>query len=498
MAMLLVIVLGPAVLALDNRVADTPPRGWCSWQRYRCHIACDDATSAECFNERLIKDTADAMVAGGYRDAGYEYVALDDCWQAAQRIDGHLTAHPTRFPSGIKALAAYVHARGLKLGLYTALGNNSCAADKFVGPPPWGAAAQTGLGCDERALPKCSRAQIDIDDFVSWDIDHLKVDGCQQFDELHMNSSYAVVGGMLRDAAAKAGRAPVVYHPSNLGFKFPRQFRELAAIGNQWRFFDDAQDDWASIAALINVMGAGMPACTPGPLPPNCTGDAMLSGAANTACASYCVERDQYVGVAGRGGWHDPDELLVGNTNCSCATLRYPSCRFTRNSTGMSCQSVSHDEEQLQMALWSMSSAPLFMSTDVPAIPEASRAILLNRGALAINADPLGRMPFRYRVGASGVRGAELWRKELVGGDVAVAVVNMGASDIGAAAVVLNLLEAGFSSETHVAVYDVFAEEELGWHTAEYTVAKPIPSHGVLLLRLSYSPLLTGARHAEL
>ena len=63
--------------AIDNGVANTPPRGWCSWQRYRCHIACNDSTSAECFNERLIKETADAMAAGGFRDAGYEYVALE-------------------------------------------------------------------------------------------------------------------------------------------------------------------------------------------------------------------------------------------------------------------------------------------------------------------------------------------------------------------------------------------------------------------------------------
>ena len=191
-------------------------------------------------------------------------------------MNGHIISDPQRFPSGIKALAEYVHGKGLKLGLYSALGNNSCAADKFVGAPPWNADLQMGLGCDELSMPRCARAQLDIDDFVSWGIDHLKVstspavggnspktvhichtrpltvrcscaallqvDGCQQFDELHMNGSYAIVGSMLRNAAAKAGRKPVVYHPSNLGFIFPRQFRELAAIGNQWRFFDDAQD----------------------------------------------------------------------------------------------------------------------------------------------------------------------------------------------------------------------------------------------------------------
>ena len=124
------------------------------------------------------------------------------------------------------ALADYVHSKGLKFGLYSALGNNSCAAGKF-------AIDQVGLGCDENNMPRCARAQLDIDDFVSWGVDYLKVDGCQQFDELHMNGSYAIIGGMLQNAAKRAGRPPVVYHPSNLGFKFPRQFRELAAIGNQ-------------------------------------------------------------------------------------------------------------------------------------------------------------------------------------------------------------------------------------------------------------------------
>ena len=138
-----------------------------------------------------------------------------------------------------------------------------------------------------------------------------QVDGCQQFDELHMNGSYAIVGSMLREAAQKAGRPPIVYHPSNLGFKFPRQFRELAAIGNQWRFFDDAQDSWSSIQAVVNVMGAGQPRCTPGPLPTNCTGDKMLTGEQNTFCASFCVERDQYLGVSGRGGWHDPGMIRI-------------------------------------------------------------------------------------------------------------------------------------------------------------------------------------------
>eukprot|EP01047_Picozoa_sp_COSAG01_P037120 COSAG01_NODE_2930_length_6835_cov_82.625891_5_plen_282_part_00 len=273
-----------------------------------------------------------------------------------------------------------------------------------------------------------------------------------------------------------------MYHPSNLGFKFPRQFRELAAIGNQWRFFDDAQDSWQSIEMLVNVMGAGQPSCVPGPLPANCTSDAMLHGAANTYCASFCVERDQYLGVAGRGGWHDPDEMLIGNTNCSYNATHHA---YTPHSTGMFCNAVSHAEELLQMAIWSISSAPLFMSTHVPSIPSDSKHILQNRGALAINADPLGRMPFRFAI--DGSTGAQFWRKELVGGAVAVCIANMGLGNISAGALSLSLLHAGFSSETRVAVFDVFAGVRRGWHTAEWVVSEPIPSHGAMLLRLSYS-----------
>ena len=78
-----------------------------------------------------------------------------------------------------------------------------------------------------------------------------------EFDELHMNGSYAIVGGMLRAASAKRQRADVVYHPSNLGFKFPRQFRELAAIGNQWRFFNDVRPSCTQSPGLVCTQKKG-------------------------------------------------------------------------------------------------------------------------------------------------------------------------------------------------------------------------------------------------
>ena len=87
-----------------------------------------------------------------------------------------------------------------------------------------------------------------------------------------MNASYAIIGSYLQEAVKKRGTGPVVYHPSNLAFEYPRQLRELAAIANQWRFQTDVQDSWESVAAIIQAIGAGQPECIPGPLPVNCTG----------------------------------------------------------------------------------------------------------------------------------------------------------------------------------------------------------------------------------
>ena len=105
----------PAARARDDGVARTPPMGWNSWNRFGCDV-----------NEWLIKSTADAMVASGMRDAGYQYVVVDDCWQVRRNADGAIVADPQRFPSGMAALADYIHARGLKFGLYTDVGSRTC------------------------------------------------------------------------------------------------------------------------------------------------------------------------------------------------------------------------------------------------------------------------------------------------------------------------------------------------------------------------------------
>ena len=96
-------------------LAPTPPMGWNSWNKFACNI-----------NEALVRKQADAMVASGMKDAGYQYIVIDDCWQKSRDADGNIVADPERFPGGIKALVDYVHSKGLKFGLYSDAGALTC------------------------------------------------------------------------------------------------------------------------------------------------------------------------------------------------------------------------------------------------------------------------------------------------------------------------------------------------------------------------------------
>src|SRR5258707_5309436 len=90
-------------LALDNGLARTPPMGWNSWNKFAC----------KGLNEKVVRETADVMVSNGMKDAGYQFVNLDDCWQIGRDAAGNILPDPERFPSGIKALADYIHGQGL-------------------------------------------------------------------------------------------------------------------------------------------------------------------------------------------------------------------------------------------------------------------------------------------------------------------------------------------------------------------------------------------------
>ena len=101
--------------AIDNGLARTPPMGWNSWNTFRMEI-----------NENLVKEIADAFVTLGLKEAGYEYIVIDDGWQLARDSLGNIMPDESKFPSGIKNLADYIHSKGLKFGLYSDAGTKTC------------------------------------------------------------------------------------------------------------------------------------------------------------------------------------------------------------------------------------------------------------------------------------------------------------------------------------------------------------------------------------
>eukprot|EP01043_Picozoa_sp_COSAG02_P014760 COSAG02_NODE_614_length_19515_cov_6.651937_15_plen_269_part_00 len=140
----------PCIVSLDNGLAQTPWMAWSAWEVFRCTTCEQDPDN--CLSERLIKDTADAMVKGGFRDAGYKIVWIDDCWALKERnaTDGRLVPDPSRWPHGLKVVADYVHSLDMQLGL-CACCIQSCRAVDFDVLAPFSPAGPAR----SRLVPTC-------------------------------------------------------------------------------------------------------------------------------------------------------------------------------------------------------------------------------------------------------------------------------------------------------------------------------------------------------
>jgi alpha-galactosidase len=209
--------------ALDNGVARTPPMGWNSWNHFGCDVSA-----------KLIKETADAIVASGMRDAGYQYVVIDDCWQVARERAGRIVADSTRFPGGMKPLADYVHAKGLKFGLYTDAGRQTCQGR----PGTYGS------------------EELDARTYAEWGVDYVKEDWCHA-EGLDAPTQYA----KFREALAKAGR-PIVFSICEWGSNHPWAWGPRT--GNLWRTTGDIGDDWASMISRVDLNRQYALAAAPG------------------------------------------------------------------------------------------------------------------------------------------------------------------------------------------------------------------------------------------
>jgi len=234
--------------AKSAALAPTPQMGWNSWNKFQGRVS-----------EQVIREIADAMATNGMKAAGYRYVNIDDFWQAPQRdAQGNILPDPKRFPSGIKALADYVHSKGLKLGVYSDAGTNTCG-----GRPG-------SLGHEVQ----------DAQTYASWGVDYLKYDWCN-VGGLQAPAAYK----KMSDALRASGR-PILFSLCEWGTSKPWTWAR--GIGQSWRTTGDI---FAKFDGLITH-----------------TAEWKEYGVLQILDLQEGLR--QY---AGPGHWNDPDMLEVGN-----------------------------------------------------------------------------------------------------------------------------------------------------------------------------------------
>ncbi|KAL2558284.1 Alpha-galactosidase 3 [Forsythia ovata] len=201
------------ILQLGNGLANTPQMGWNSWNYFACDI-----------NEEVIKETADALISTGLAKLGYNYVNIDDCWSELVRdSEGQLVPDDRIFPSGLKALADYVHSKGLKLGIYSDAGTLTCQYHP----------GSLGHESDDAAR------------FASWGIDYLKYDNC-----FNLSIKPEERFPPMRDALNATGRS-IFYSICEWGVNDPALW--AGKIGNSWRTTNDIRDNWESITTIADI-----------------------------------------------------------------------------------------------------------------------------------------------------------------------------------------------------------------------------------------------------
>ena len=296
-------------------LAATPPLGWNSWNPVSCEVTEND-----------IRDAADALIDTGLREAGYEYIVVDDCWMARD-LDSDGRLQPSAdFPNGMAALADYVHDRDLKFGLYSSAGSHTCQ-----GYP-------ASLG----------RERLHAEQFTEWGVDYLKYDNCGDHAGRDAIDRYAAMG----EALAAVDRE-IVYSICEWGENRPWEWGRNVG-GHLWRATDDLVAKWRAdpgefglgIADVLDRMAAHAPAASHGP-----------------------------------GGWNDPDMLQIGNG---------PQSGQSEHEAVDVQRPLTEAERRTHFAFWCLLAAPLMVGADLTSLSDFDRELLTNGRLLAIDQDPLG------------------------------------------------------------------------------------------------------------
>jgi alpha-galactosidase len=330
-------------------LARTPPMGWMTWNYF-----------ADNFNEKDIHQMADAMVNSGMVKAGYNYLFIDDGWQGGRDNRNNIIPDPKKFPSGIKALADYVHGKGLKLGIYSDASLLTCGG------------YTASFNFEEQ----------DAKTFASWGIDYLKYDYCGAPDDVEIAKiRYQKMATALR----KSGR-DIVLGICEWGDRKPWLWAGQSG-GQLWRTTGDVRDKWKSIKPVKTAK------------------DLHIEGAGILDIVDFSQD---YTSYTGPGHWNDMDMLVVGLYG-----KKGPSGDFG----GVGCTAT---EYRSQMSLWSIMNSPLIASNDIRNMNAETKHILLNEDVIAINQDYLGKQAVCKIKNDT----CSIFVKPLANGDYVIAILN--------------------------------------------------------------------------
>ncbi len=386
----------------------TPPMGWNSWNTFTWEIS-----------DKLIREAADAM-ASELRDAGYEYIVIDDCWSEKQRDkNGRLVPDHWKFPDGIKPVADYVHSKGLKFGIYSCAGTHTCG-----GHP----------GSFEHEFD-------DAETFAEWGVDYLKYDYCYKPDHIPGEVLYKRMSTALRNS----GR-DIMFSACNWGNdNVYKWIRESGA--HLFRSTGDIQDNWESIKRLaLSQIGN------------ECYG------------GNFCHNDIDMLVVGMHGGsnneWINSTEQGVNVIADSGETMpRLGGC--------------TDEEYRTHFSLWAIMNSPLMIGCDIRRMTPATKEILTNKDVIAINQDIECRGPYCIRQWNNPDNVFSLV-KPLANGDYAIGMFNFGDR---AGEMSLQFWDIGLTTASGrgLSVYDCWKHEELGTFTERFVTT--VEPHGCVVLR---------------
>ncbi len=385
-------------------LAKTPPMGWNSWNWH----------GKKDINEQVVRETIDAIVREGLRDAGYIYVVIDGGWRDTRLgPGGELVPHPDKFPNGIKPLADYAHSNGLKLGLHIVPGTNDCLGDP---------------------VGSYNHEEVHLSQMIEWGIDFIKLDLCRHSNDPCSECEKDESGwseNLIFETYTKWSR---LLHNCGRDILFSvstYKFRDWnPEYCNMSRTTDDIRcrvyGSWENKYYGASFDEKENP------------GSVMAIADINNMSANY----------AGNGYWNDPDMLVTGE------------------------QGLSANEQKAHFALWCIMSSPLILGNDPRFMTQTEREIILNKEAVSVNQDPTEQ---GFRILKSGY--AEIWKKKLHNGNVAVLLLNRNPSDkIG---IKFSFKDIGLLGE--VKARDIYLHKDLGYFRNSITMETD-PHSGYFLI----------------